>query len=1066
MKRLKQRWYLITIVLATLVIPTIAVAPFKKVSIATSTTAATTATTASTISTETSTAAAEGTKSENITAAGPTKNSKLTGIPQIDYIWDPNLPRELRGYNLSSYPFFSTVPPEEDIHFKCDGLHDGFYASIEHHCQLYHHCVYGIRHDFLCANFTAFDQKTFICHFASDVDCEGSEKYWNRNDALYMATTTTSTTTTTTEPPPTPRRRLNRPQRPLRRPHHRRPDDEYYYDDEESAYDDDYFEERVNARRKQRPRHRKPQLDYDDEHEEKRALSDDEAPRRHNSRDRHRGGASDNSEAELGDDYEIERPKIERPKARNKSQLPAERRKSGARRPIAVSGRSGADERRAFAGGDEKPKKVRTETTENVGLVSSRRNPVGRRRFNEKRPIQTAAPATDAADDSDYDEKPHAAAADDGSVAAGSQEGVDDGSNDSGAAVKTKPKPLEEFVTPKAPGASVYARPRAPPRIARPVPVSAKKKFEYPVQKSQTATTVAPTAASPEYDEYDDYAEPAAPAARPRAPGGRRRAEDDVVAEAPLNGRRRKPNRHTLRRPLTDKKSYLAAAADDDDEYEVSSERYEAQPVHAVSGRKRPYSQRARLPARGGGDDVDFVDDDYDDGAVATPAPPRKSPRLRQKNLARKNSAAGKLRPQAYADEDLYEDEAPTVEVPAARKRLNENFAGGGVGRSRSKQRSHITAAASTEAATAQSDVEAEDELSADAVAPSSSSSKSNHERPARPAAVRVVKRPFLPSRGGSPYLPRGLQPVGIAHRALVGNALATGVGSQTTDSTPIDMGSTISGVRLLEHGAPILRDSGREHNSYINDMSSSQQQQSQQQQSQPIKATLDELYETDYDVTLNDALNPTLKPLSPLPHHHQYHQNQQHIHQQQQQLSNRNYASAYALSNSQGSATNHNHQHQHHKNNQTTALQYQHHQQQNDSNNDNDDVDVDVDDNNNDDDNNDNQQHQHQISYQTLSPMHMQSQSSQSQALLHHHQQQQSPPHHHHHHSNNQQQYQTGLNNFNSDSYFSSTDIRRRAIVIPSSSKGHTSHTATAQQQYRGVGTRIAQHFYDDFDY
>jgi len=25
------------------------------------------------------------------------KNSKLTGIPQIDYIWDPNLPRELRG---------------------------------------------------------------------------------------------------------------------------------------------------------------------------------------------------------------------------------------------------------------------------------------------------------------------------------------------------------------------------------------------------------------------------------------------------------------------------------------------------------------------------------------------------------------------------------------------------------------------------------------------------------------------------------------------------------------------------------------------------------------------------------------------------------------------------------------------------------------------------------------------------------------------------------------------------------------------------------------------------------
>lgn len=25
----------------------------------------------------------------------------LTGIPQIDYVWDPNLPRELNGYEMS-----------------------------------------------------------------------------------------------------------------------------------------------------------------------------------------------------------------------------------------------------------------------------------------------------------------------------------------------------------------------------------------------------------------------------------------------------------------------------------------------------------------------------------------------------------------------------------------------------------------------------------------------------------------------------------------------------------------------------------------------------------------------------------------------------------------------------------------------------------------------------------------------------------------------------------------------------------------------------------------------------
>lgn len=58
----------------------------------------------------------------------------LTGIPQIDYVWDPNLPRELNGYNLSDYPFYDRVP--EDIDFKCDGLHDGFYASVPHKCQV------------------------------------------------------------------------------------------------------------------------------------------------------------------------------------------------------------------------------------------------------------------------------------------------------------------------------------------------------------------------------------------------------------------------------------------------------------------------------------------------------------------------------------------------------------------------------------------------------------------------------------------------------------------------------------------------------------------------------------------------------------------------------------------------------------------------------------------------------------------------------------------------------------------------------------------------------------------
>ncbi|VEN60677.1 unnamed protein product [Callosobruchus maculatus] len=118
----------------------------------------------------------------------------LTGNPQIDYVWDPNLPKELNGYNLSDYPFYERVP--EDIDFKCDGLHDGFYASVKHKCQVYHHCLFGVRYDFLCANYTAFDQTLFNCNFVSNVDCQGSKKFWHRNDELYKEKSTT------TQPPP------------------------------------------------------------------------------------------------------------------------------------------------------------------------------------------------------------------------------------------------------------------------------------------------------------------------------------------------------------------------------------------------------------------------------------------------------------------------------------------------------------------------------------------------------------------------------------------------------------------------------------------------------------------------------------------------------------------------------------------------------------------------------------------------------------------------------------------------------------------------------------------------
>lgn len=68
---------------------------------------------------------------------GPTR-PPLTGIPQIDYIWDPNLPPALNGYNLSNYPFFYRMPGRDEMNFECDNRLDGFYASVLHKCQVIH----------------------------------------------------------------------------------------------------------------------------------------------------------------------------------------------------------------------------------------------------------------------------------------------------------------------------------------------------------------------------------------------------------------------------------------------------------------------------------------------------------------------------------------------------------------------------------------------------------------------------------------------------------------------------------------------------------------------------------------------------------------------------------------------------------------------------------------------------------------------------------------------------------------------------------------------------------------
>ncbi|XP_077484014.1 uncharacterized protein LOC144094037 [Amblyomma americanum] len=156
----------------------------------------------------------------------------------IDFRADPNFPRELKNADLTDYPFYENVP--EDINFDCNKWHDGFYASIPHKCQLFHYCFGGLRYDFLCPNYTLYDQTTFTCRFINTVECEKSEKHYDRNEALYKETTTVPPSTVPPRPPPPPRKKPSPPKKKTSTTSTTTTEapeeyDEYEYEDEETT---------------------------------------------------------------------------------------------------------------------------------------------------------------------------------------------------------------------------------------------------------------------------------------------------------------------------------------------------------------------------------------------------------------------------------------------------------------------------------------------------------------------------------------------------------------------------------------------------------------------------------------------------------------------------------------------------------------------------------------------------------------------------------------------------------------------------------------------------------------
>ncbi|KFM57017.1 hypothetical protein X975_26865, partial [Stegodyphus mimosarum] len=73
----------------------------------------------------------------------------------------------------------------EDSQFTCSGKNDGYYADDSVNCQVFHYCVGGAKHSWMCPENTVFHQVHLNCVPDAQDICAQSQKFHFVNDYLY-----------------------------------------------------------------------------------------------------------------------------------------------------------------------------------------------------------------------------------------------------------------------------------------------------------------------------------------------------------------------------------------------------------------------------------------------------------------------------------------------------------------------------------------------------------------------------------------------------------------------------------------------------------------------------------------------------------------------------------------------------------------------------------------------------------------------------------------------------------------------------------------------------------------
>lgn len=480
----------------------------------------------------------------------------------------------------------------------------------------------------------------------------------------------------------------------------------------------------------------------------------------------------------------------------------------GERRPIVDDRRSNAD--------DKKPNEPRR------GL--------GERR----RPYADRKPLYDDEED-DYDSPPPR------KHIAHSPAAADDAEEE--MPVRYQPPEPKNGVVPKVrstnPVASIFSKPRAPPRISRPVPSNEKKKYEYVSTKAPAAV---PASYEDQYDEEYDYE-----AEVPKAPLAKSQKVETKVPKAPppkVKVEQRKP----VQTDFESKSHSFESEELEEEVVNISSRNQNKKPEEKVPRNpskiqpeiSRAKSSESKIEAKPA---ETFEDEDEEFAEYADVEPDQKE----------ETESQEEHKPAQKPDALPPQSKPLTLETEPNRS-------------SRPQQYRFPTHAVSppqpkpTYAAKQQSSRPAQSEPVRDVYSLFDKEQSSTLPEPSgfkpvgynreqygetdnfRPS-VRVVKRPFLPSRGGSPYLPRGLKPVGVG----ISNV-------DYRSPTNIDQ-SHITGV-LVQSSQPHERVNYNSNQQTINIRPTHRPQET-------LRTSLDDIYNSDYDVTINDALNPTLKPIS-----------------------------------------------------------------------------------------------------------------------------------------------------------------------------------------------------------